>query len=58
MRYIYIILLFVIGCKKPPDKPIEPEVLKKKGNILILNEGLFQWGQAELSLYNKFTNFF
>ena len=47
--------MFVIGCKKPPDKPIEPEVLKKKGNILILNEGLFQWGQAELSLYNKFT---
>lgn len=55
MRYWAIIFIFIMGCKKPPEKVVEPDLLKKKGNVLILNEGLFQWGQSELSIYNKYT---
>lgn len=43
----------MFGCKKPPESAFENDLRKQKGNVVILNEGLFQWAQSELSLYNK-----
>lgn len=46
-------MLLLVACVKPPGPVVYDDIRGKKGNVLVLNEGLFQWNQAELTLYNK-----
>lgn len=49
---ILIVLLFLFGCKKEEKKePVSQEAIET-AQVVILNEGNFQWGQGTLSLYD------
>lgn len=46
--YIFPLLILAACFKEPTQTPIE----QKPGNLLILNEGNFQWGNASIDLFN------
>lgn len=50
---IYILILFIIGCARPPE-PTSPQLVPETDlGAFILNEGNFQWGNARLDYLNS-----
>lgn len=49
---ILLLLLFLFGCKKEEKKEPVSHVSIANSEVIILNEGNFQWGQGTVSLYD------